>query len=480
MTLSPKVVGNVALVAFLAMVKIFCISLVGILFAKYPKDEPLLTTSLLKKLSKISNLIFLPALIVSSLGKAVNVELLTRIGSLMVFAIGINLISYILAHTIGRVLMRDTPQLFAAVAVAVGSPNAISMPLLVMQSLCEEESVNSYYKSSSSLCFAEATSMLFVYSIGWHLFFWTYGFPQLKSIADFQPDGVICEDAGNKSQWNSFFASLYNGDYSIILGNVGNYKNVNSKQEVATKSRDNQNNLRSKLEGFTSYMQQVLCGPSMLAIYIGLAVGLIPSLQRALFKTSSSPLRPLGAAITTLGDPVVAVNCLVMSASLAHVGSTAETPDSKVPVTSTTSTTSTAAIVNPLHVEEDNESRSDAKAEGTSSLQTLPQSNAPQRPSWRAVVVFLLCRLILPPLIFIPILSVCLQANIVSHEEKLMQLILVVESATASAQMIVVCLNQIGLSQMASKISYLYVFQYSASVFTMTFWVTVAMSMVYG
>ena len=43
----------------------------------------------------------------------------------------------------------------------------------------------------------------------------------------------------------------------------------------------------------------------------------------------------------------------------------------------------------------------------------------------------------------------------------------------------IISLNQIGIPEVATGLAYMYVFQYIASIFTVTFWITVAVSMTY-
>ena len=89
-------------------------------------------------------------------------------------------------------------------------------------------------------------------------------------------------------------------------------------------------------------------------------------------------------------------------------------------------------------------------------------------------------RLILPPLVVIfVVMPVALKLNILSEDEKLMRLIIAVESCSSSAQVMIIALNQIGIPQVATGLAYMYVFQYIASIFTITFWVTVAVSAIY-
>ena len=62
---------------------------------------------------------------------------------------------------------------------------------------------------------------------------------------------------------------------------------------------------------------------------------------------------------------------------------------------------------------------------------------------------------------------------------RLMQLIVVVESASPSAQVVLVCLQQLDMPFVATKLSYLYIYQYAFSIFTITVFTSIAMSMLY-
>ena len=157
------------------------------------------------------------------------------------------------------------------------SPNAISLPIMVMQTLCEQPIVNADFNDDSSVCFAEASSLLFVYSIGWHLMFWSYGFPKLKSLVKPIDDEIKL------------------AEYSI------DEKNKNKYHWENLWSKDN------KL-----WLQTVFLSPSMIAIYLSLFIGLIAPIQNSLFFDKASIFHPIGLALITLGDPVVCVNSLGM------------------------------------------------------------------------------------------------------------------------------------------------------------------------
>ena len=215
----------------------------------------------------------------------------------MFFCFIANSISYFFGHTVGRLLHgRSDDAMFTALVVAIGSPNAISLPIMVMQTMCEEKYVKADYNDSQSECYIEATSMLFVYSMGWHLMFWSYGFPKLKALKQ------------------RFYSDLPNLGTDIIHDDATIVESSNEIFNAILRKIS----FRKNRDAFCSWLKTIFLTPAMIAIFIGIAIGLIPFTQELMFEKMSF-LRPLGSAITTLGEPVVAVNCLIMSASLAQV-----------------------------------------------------------------------------------------------------------------------------------------------------------------
>lgn len=296
MEASFNAIISIMLNAFAAMMKIFLISTVGVCLAKFPSKDPILPAIMIKYLSKLANNVFVPCLIMTSLGSAITVQLLQRIGVLVMFCFVANSASYFYGYTFGRLLHgRSDDAMFIALTVAIGSPNAISLPIMVMQTMCNESYVKADYDDNQNKCFAEATSMLFVYSMGWHLMFWSYGFPTLKTI---------------KKKFYADAADLVVNTIDDSLVAESEYTFLNQIL-IAISFRKNKNL-------FLNWLQMIFLTPAMVAIFIGVAIGLIPYTQKLMFEEMSF-LEPLGSAITTLGEPVVAINCLIMSASLAQV-----------------------------------------------------------------------------------------------------------------------------------------------------------------
>jgi predicted permease len=277
------------------MMKIVFISIVGIACALYPKDNPILTPETMKSLSRISNTIFIPALVVVSLGSAISLEKLNRFGLLILICLIIIMVSYFLAWSLRFIHEPNNHALFRAVAVSCGSPNAISLPLIVMQTMCEDEQVAADYGGSSSKCFEEATAMMFVYSIGWHLVFWSYGFQELSKLGD---EEKIHRDRDSNSNSNSNSDRDRNSDrerregYYIGVGNSDtpssgsnlNPQMVNTHETVLFGSFADKIIMRfsavvNDVEYRKRFVSQVILAPAMISIYLGLFIGLIPGLQ---------------------------------------------------------------------------------------------------------------------------------------------------------------------------------------------------------
>ena len=319
-TIMLSTTADIALNAFSAMMKIAFMSFVGVFFAKYPRKKPILTIEFIQTLSKLSTNVFIPCLIVTSLGSGVNQDLLSRIGILILFCLIINGLSYTLAYTVGRCLHGTSDNLFTAMTVAIGSPNDMALPLMILSTICENDIINHDYDYNSKQCYAAGGSMLFVYSIGWHVMFWSYGFPLLKmlkekpQLADMTVEASSSESAPMSLVSMSDPLSLREGEEDTVDGSNGTH----NSSALDSRIRNSLSLCKPRILQVLQWLQSVLLTPAMIAIVLGIIIALTPPLQLMLFE-DMSVFRPLGSAITTLGEPVVATSCLIMSASLAHV-----------------------------------------------------------------------------------------------------------------------------------------------------------------
>lgn len=167
--------------------------------------------------------------------------------------------------------LHDDPRLAKVVEVAVGTPNQLSLPIMVMLSMCKSSVVNADFENDGDICGEVAMSYLFIYAMGFYVSFWGYGYGQLASL---------------KKPRES--------------------NNNNTAPTVKT----------SKLMVAAVFLKKAIFNHMLICVYFGVLIACFPFAQDILYGDSGM-LRPLGDAIRTIGEPTVAVNCIIMSGSLA-------------------------------------------------------------------------------------------------------------------------------------------------------------------
>lgn len=93
--------------------------------------------------------------------------------------------------------------------------------------------------------------------------------------------------------------------------------------------------------------------------------------------------------------------------------------------------------------------------------------------------MLLIYRLIIPPLLMLLVIKVLISCGLLSSNDGMMNLIILIESAAPSAQIVIVCINQLGIPHVGSHIAFAYVFQYLCSIVTITLWTTIGISLYY-
>lgn len=374
-------ISAVMFTAFSAMLKVFLVSAIAFVAADYPKANPILPKSSLQILARLSNAIFLPCAVVAALGSTLSAAIFSKLIVLVLFAFIINSISYLLVFTIGKGFYKGDKTMFTALCVAVGSPNAVSFPILVMQTMCEQPDINIDYDSNSSTCFDEASTMLFVYSIGWHIIYWTFGFPMLESMKASQLDQNDTITQSNNLEPETtgtiistrYFYDLYN-ETTISFTLVKSYLHTDDgKRELGR------------------WLWNVLCSPAMLSIYIGIFIGLIPFLKHIIFD-ESAPLHSIGSVLNTVGEPLVCVNTFVMAASLAHADWRKNGKGNQEIYDTNIHTTGKSAVHSPLHYLETDDPIEDAATEPATESTAETTDNHSELPSLRTVAMHTMFR----------------------------------------------------------------------------------------
>jgi hypothetical protein len=282
MVLQGSAILNVMVNSLGAMAKVAIVSAIGYACALFPRHDPFFSTVGLRIVSRLSNFVFLPALIIASLGATLSVDLLGRMGILVMFSFFTSVVSYMLGSTLGKFILNfNIPSEEEAldvhmnipIYVSIGSPNIVSLPLMVLQTLCESQLVNAEYGGDRMLCFQDAGSMLFVFSIAWHLVFWGYGYQMLKGLK---------ESADHKG-------------FDQVNSDIMSPKSAPSLSSLSTGWTEASSLIQRAQVVLKDWITNVMFSPLLLSIYLGVTVGLVEPLRVSLFSGNMTALRPLGA-----------------------------------------------------------------------------------------------------------------------------------------------------------------------------------------
>lgn len=105
----------------------------------------LLTREICRTSSRLCALLYVPSLVISSLGSTLTPSILQDSWQLILASGFTILISYATAGVLGRVFLRPQDYRgFLPVQLAITFQNSVSFPLLLMDSLCQQDMVNGY------------------------------------------------------------------------------------------------------------------------------------------------------------------------------------------------------------------------------------------------------------------------------------------------------------------------------------------------
>ena len=119
----------------------------------------LLTRETCRTISRVCALLFLPSLVVSSTGSTLTPSILRDSWQLVVAAGFTILMSAATAWVLARAfLKREDCRAFLPVQLAIAFPNSVAFPLLMMDSLCQQDTINRY--ESFYICTIQWNTML--------------------------------------------------------------------------------------------------------------------------------------------------------------------------------------------------------------------------------------------------------------------------------------------------------------------------------
>eukprot|EP00752_Nemacystus_decipiens_P016491 g14742.t1 len=447
--------------------RVFVVLLVGILASKWPRNEPLLTTETCRSFSRTCALLFLPALVVSSTGATLNPAALRDAWQLLAagsFTIGVSIATARAGEQLFFQRAEDR-RAFRPVGLAITFANSAGFPLLLMDALCEQDNIKSDFDDDAVECFTQATGMIFIYVVIWQVYFFGWGFFALGNdgTLEHKLTGQLTESrtlpkvgreaSSHGESGDPLPHQAEQGEHGIKATSWQERASVGGEIEPCTGETSQEMSTANDdescgVDGERSWAElrkrilRLLLSPNIIAVTIGVVIAMIPPLQRMLFVNPRAMLRPLGAALETIGDPEVAISTIVMAGSLVQV-----------PTVAFAATATHGG-----------------------------QGDAAQR--WRrfrilAGFLHVVCRLVVVPTVGFTAFWLARTHSSVMGENRLMHLILLIEFAMPSAAFVIVSLNQMRFPATAGFIARLYLWQYGASMFTITAWIALAVHLVY-
>lgn len=141
----------------------------GAALTVYPREDPLLDPPSCKKLGRLTMLIFMPFLIVVSLGQNLSVALLTD-GAWVLSAWGLvhMLLNLFIAFSV-RCAVQPPAFFRVEFLLALTSTNGLGLPLIMLEPLCQTAplSETNFGDDGEQSAFQRSTAFLFIYNLPW-------------------------------------------------------------------------------------------------------------------------------------------------------------------------------------------------------------------------------------------------------------------------------------------------------------------------
>ncbi|CAN0203910.1 unnamed protein product, partial [Scytosiphon promiscuus] len=141
----------------------------------------LLTREVCRSFSRVVMDVFLPCLLLASIGGTLNPGTLRDSWHLVAGSALSIVLSNATAWAFGWLLMSPSARpTFRPVQMAIAFPNSLVFPLLLLDALCEQDAINSDFAGDSNECYDQATGMIFVFVACWQILFFGWGVYCLK------------------------------------------------------------------------------------------------------------------------------------------------------------------------------------------------------------------------------------------------------------------------------------------------------------
>jgi len=449
-----------------AMGNIFLVSTVGYVLALYPSKNPILPPAFLKLLSRLSMTVLAPCLIFSTVSSTMTPSLLSSSLPLIGFSV-LQFFVLLLLSRLFRCLHPDQ-RMARIVEIAAATPNQISLPLMVLGSMCKSPVISEGFSSPTHIpgevadevelqfrvdeCSKTSMGLVFIFAIGFYVTFWGYGigvFRELRTAEQRRVErGEEGEEEGEEGE-----------EGEEEENRTGEEERERTKREgpvgpVALKHLPSPSRC-------VEFLKRSLLNHMTITIYVSILAAVVPGVQSSLHSRGGS-LEPLGDAIRIVSDPLIAINCFVMSGSLALTGRGGKRRGRRMEEGEKAERGEGVELVFRRDDANDGSSSggggggADGDGDG-SKEETDSDEVIAIKPPFITIFLHSFLRLVAGPAVMLPLLFLAVNLGLIGKEERLIQLIIAVEAAAPSAQMMIIALNQLGVQDLAGGLAYMYV-----------------------
>ena len=438
-----------------AMLRVLLVGLVGMLAARFPRrPQPLLHESARRDVGGLMINLAWPAMALATVGKTISPDTLNEAWPVAVWAMAHIALGAVVCGAIARVT-RVQADFRPAFTVAGSFVNSAALPMLVMETLCEQPQLVSDLPNKEE-CVSTSFGYIMTYTAVWSLFMFLFAVPYLQ--ASHQKHHVKARGGAAK---RPAAVSAIADEVELRVVSTGLELAVDEKrtagedpeQEVDGADHRAVATVPSKPEegeeggvadhevkavSYWTHVRGALLSPPIVATVIGIIVGMITPLSDALFR-GQGVARALGGTFETIAQPGVALSTMVMAAALL--------PDVARAAAGTGEVT---------------------KANDKAAAKQSCLSRGPV--ALPTVALLCLLRLAVIPASGFGIFYALQNAGAVSStgRSRLVNFVILIEFASPSAQTCVVVLAKLGMHAMARQLAFAYIFEYAASVFTLT------------
>jgi hypothetical protein len=153
--------------------------------------------------------------------------------------------------------------------------------------------------------------LVFIFAIGFYVSFWGFGYPQFETL--------------QSPEQRAQYYAMSNKEEKQGASETTTTRTAAGTTMTTTTNPPPPPTTATHLSRAWEFVRKALLNMYVISVYVGIIVAVIPGFQDLLYAATGA-LRPLGDAIETISDPLVCLNCFIMSGSLALTGKSVAAP----------------------------------------------------------------------------------------------------------------------------------------------------------